>query len=211
MGASPTPPASSPPLWARGKAVCLPRCLPGHGMEARLVRPDSALMPPPLWDAGAGGGLPLVGKDAIGLVLVPGLAFDPSGGRLGQGGGFMTAGWRITPAVPPPCAGRRCCCPKSPAPPMTGGGAGAHRARPVPGGCAEERGPKAPLLAGRYVNGSAAAVVAPAVVVAATVAAAATAAPAAAAAAAKDDDNQDDPQAAAAVAAAPTIVTTAHS
>ncbi|MFR5810912.1 MAG: 5-formyltetrahydrofolate cyclo-ligase, partial [Flavonifractor plautii] len=31
---------------------------------------------------------PLVGKDAIGLVLVPGLAFDPSGGRLGQGGGF---------------------------------------------------------------------------------------------------------------------------
>ena len=64
---------------------------------------------------------PLVGKDAIGLVLVPGLAFDPSGGRLGQGGGFMTAGWRITPAVPPPCAGRRCCCPKSPAPPMTGG------------------------------------------------------------------------------------------
>ncbi len=70
---------------------------------------------------------------------------------------------------------------------------------------------EAPLLAGRYVNGSAAAVVAPAVVVAAAVAAAATAAPAAAAAAAKDDDNQDDPQAAAAVAAAPTIVTTAHS
>lgn len=29
-----------------------------------------------------------MGKDAIGLVLVPGLAFDPSGGRLGQGGGF---------------------------------------------------------------------------------------------------------------------------
>ena len=36
----------------------------------------------------------------------------------------------------------------------------------------QSEGPKAPLLAGRYVNGSAAAVVAPAVVVAATVAAA---------------------------------------
>lgn len=132
------------------------------------------------------------------------LCWCPSGLRplraavWARGAAFMTAGWRITPAVPPPCAGRRCCCPKSPAPPTTGGGAGAHRARPVPGGRAEERGPKAPLLAGRYVNGSAAAVVAPAVVVAAAVAAAATAAPAAAAAAAKDDDNQDDPQAAAA-------------
>ena len=78
-----------PALWARGKAVCLPRCLPGHGLEARLVRPDSALIPHPLRDAGAGGGLPpWWARTPSALCWCPGLAFDPSGSRLGQGGGF---------------------------------------------------------------------------------------------------------------------------
>ena len=88
MGGEPDTARLLPALWARGKAVCLPRCLPGHGMEARLVRPDSALIPHPYGMLEPGEDCPLVGKDAIGLVLVPGLAFDPSGGRLGQGGGF---------------------------------------------------------------------------------------------------------------------------
>ena len=88
MGGEPDTARLLPALWARGKAVCLPRCLPGHGMEARLVRQDSALIPHPYGMLEPGEDCPLVGKDAIGLVLVPGLAFDPSGGRLGQGGGF---------------------------------------------------------------------------------------------------------------------------
>ena len=88
MGGEPDTARLLPALWARGKAVCLPRCLPGHGLEARLVRPDSALIPHPYGMLEPGEDCPLVGKDAIGLVLVPGLAFDPSGGRLGQGGGF---------------------------------------------------------------------------------------------------------------------------
>ncbi|MFR4560206.1 MAG: 5-formyltetrahydrofolate cyclo-ligase [Flavonifractor plautii] len=208
MGGEPDTARLLPALWARGKAVCLPRCLPGHGLEARLVRPDSALIPHPYGMLEPGEDCPLVGKDAIGLVLVPGLAFDPSGGRLGQGGGFYDR-WLADYAG---CTAALCrtalLLPQVPRAPHDRGGAGAHRARFV---LAAERAAQALLLAGRYVNGSAAAVVAPAVVVAAAVAAAATAAPAAAAAAAKDDDNQDDPQAAAAVAAAPTIVTTAHS
>lgn len=88
MGGEPDTARLLPALWARGKAVCLPRCLPGHGLEARLVRPDSALIPHPYGMLEPGEDCPLVGKDAIGLVLVPGLAFDPSGGRLGQGAGF---------------------------------------------------------------------------------------------------------------------------
>ena len=41
MGAEPDTARLFPALWARGKRLCLPRCLPGHGMEARLIRPDS--------------------------------------------------------------------------------------------------------------------------------------------------------------------------
>ena len=212
MGGEPDTARLLPALWARGKAVCLPRCLPGRGLEARLVRPDSALIPHPYGMLEPGEDCPLVGKDAIGLVLVPGLAFDPSGGRLGQGAGFYDR-WLADYAG---CTAALCrtalLLPQVPRAPHDRGVElvltehGLYRADAQRSG-----GPRPPLLAGRYVNGSAAAVVAPAVVVAAAVAAAATAAPAAAAAAAKDDDNQDDPQAAAAVAAAPTIVTTAHS
>lgn len=144
MGGEPDTARLLPALWARGKAVCLPRCLPGHGLEARLVRPDSALIPHPYGMLEPGEDCPLVGKDAIGLVLVPGLAFDPSGGRLGQGAAFMTAGWRITPAVPPPCAGRRCCCPKSPAPPTTGGWSWCSPSTACTGRMRRGAGPKGP-------------------------------------------------------------------
>ncbi|MFR5861069.1 MAG: 5-formyltetrahydrofolate cyclo-ligase [Flavonifractor plautii] len=54
MGGEPDTARLLPALWARGKAVCLPRCLPGRGLEARLVRPDSALIPTPMgcWSRG---------------------------------------------------------------------------------------------------------------------------------------------------------------
>ena len=88
MGTEPDTARLIPALLDWGKQVLLPRCLPGRGLEARLVRPDSALIPHPYGMLEPGEDCPLVGKDAIGLVLVPGLAFDPSGGRLGQGAGF---------------------------------------------------------------------------------------------------------------------------
>lgn len=76
------------PLGA-GKAVCLPRCLPGHGMEARAWSgPDSALIPHP-YGAGAGEDCPLVGKDAIGLVLVPGSGLRPLRRPSGPGGRLL--------------------------------------------------------------------------------------------------------------------------
>ena len=88
MGAEPDTARLLPALWAMGKRVCLPRCLPGHALEARLVGPDSVLVPHPLGMKEPGTDCPPVERGELDLILVPGLAFDRSGGRLGQGGGY---------------------------------------------------------------------------------------------------------------------------
>lgn len=88
MGTEPDTVRLLEPLWALGKRVCLPRCLPGNQMEARLVQRESILIPHPWGMLEPGTDCALVTPEEIDLVLVPGLAFDRSGGRLGQGGGF---------------------------------------------------------------------------------------------------------------------------
>ena len=106
------------PLGA-GQTVCLPRCLPGHGLEARLVRPDSALIPHP-YGMEAGRTAPWWVEDAIAACWCPVWPSTPPAVVWARGAVFMTAGWRITPAVPPPCAGRRCCAQVPPRPPTRG-------------------------------------------------------------------------------------------
>lgn len=88
MGAEPDTARLFPALWARGKRLCLPRCLPGHGMEARADPAGQRPAPPPPRDAGAGGGLPpgKPGGHRPGAGARPGLR--PLRRAPGQGGGY---------------------------------------------------------------------------------------------------------------------------
>jgi 5-formyltetrahydrofolate cyclo-ligase len=76
---------------AVGKQVAVPRCLPGasRDMEACLIRSLSELWQVPplgLWEPVPG--TPILAPEKIDLALIPCVACDMSGRRLGRGGGY---------------------------------------------------------------------------------------------------------------------------
>lgn len=74
-------------LRAQGKRVLLPRCLPGHLMEARLYDPVRLRQHRyGMWEPDET--CPVVERDDIDLILVPALCYDRQGRRMGRGGGF---------------------------------------------------------------------------------------------------------------------------
>ena len=71
--------------WRDGKRVAVPR-VNGERMDFLWITPETVLAP-------GYGGIPepvdgARADDPTALVLMPGLAFDPDGNRLGYGGGF---------------------------------------------------------------------------------------------------------------------------
>ena len=75
-------------LTGRGKAVGLPRMLPGHRMEVREFLPNIPLTPVSFGILEPGENCPLLDRGEIDLVLVPAVCYDRMGYRLGFGGGY---------------------------------------------------------------------------------------------------------------------------
>jgi len=84
----------------RGIATIFPRCLPGtRELELRRVERSAGLRPGTHGIAEPGPECPLVRPEEIDAALIPGLAWDRTGARLGRGAGFYDrllggAGWR---------------------------------------------------------------------------------------------------------------------
>lgn len=76
------------PLSHLGKALALPRCLPDKQMEARWYRGADRLSPGAFGIPEPDESCPIVTRDNLSLILVPGLCFDERGFRLGHGGGY---------------------------------------------------------------------------------------------------------------------------
>ena len=75
-------------VLAQGKTLLLPRCEPGDRLTARLVTSTEGLTPGVFGIPEPGPELPEADPETIDLVLVPGMAFDREGRRLGRGKGY---------------------------------------------------------------------------------------------------------------------------
>lgn len=82
----------------QGKRVCVPKCMPGHRMEPRQIGSEEDLTEETFGIPEPGVHCAVIPPEEIQLCLVPALACDASGARLGYGGGFYDRFLPKTPA-----------------------------------------------------------------------------------------------------------------
>lgn len=76
------------PLLNGYHSICLPRCLPDRGMEARRFLGLEHLLPGGYGIPEPDDACPVVPRDKLDLILVPNLCCDGDCFRLGHGGGY---------------------------------------------------------------------------------------------------------------------------